>query len=424
MKNSTPSVTQQTRYLTAQWVLPVAGAPIEEGFVAIQGQAISVVGNYADLPKSLKIPPPKPGSLITPGLINVHTHMEQSFPEPLPKAADENFVEWLLSVIALTRSHNQPEARLSRCIAGVEEVLRTGTTFVNDIASGPESIQALAQAGLRGLISLEVFHPGYEDIRIQYWLEAYEGLEKAVADHPRLRVGLSPHSPYNVSPPAWQALCKALNPPLVHTHLGEFEDETAYLAGKPSKIINLHQQVLGKTYRPELPARSPVQALMRKRLLEIPTIIAHAILTTKADREEMAMLPVGIAHCPRSNLSLHGKTLHWADWRNTGIPVGLGTDGRLSTPDLDLRAEARYAMNHHGWDATEALRVLTLDGARALGLAAEIGSLEPGKKADLVIWHAPVFKSGISPEMMALHQAAHVGEVIIDGQTRYEADRQ
>lgn len=424
MKSETLSATQQTRYLTAQWVLPVAGEPVEAGFVAIQGQRISAIGRYADLPKGLKIPPPKPGSLITPGLINVHTHLEQSFPEPLPKAPDQNFVEWLLSVIALTRSQNQPEARLARCMAGVGEVLRTGTTFVNDIASGPESIQALAQAGLRGLISLEVFHPGYEDIRIQYWVEAYQGLEKAVADHPLLRVGLSPHSPYNVSPPAWQVLCKELNPALVHTHLGEFDDETAYLAGRPSQIIKLHQQVLGKTYRPELPARSPVQALMRKRLLEMPTVIAHAIHTTKADREEMASLPVGIAHCPRSNLGLHGKTLHWADWRNTGIPVGLGTDGRLSTPDLDLRAEARCAMSQHGWDATEALQALTLNGARALGLSAEIGSLEPGKKADLVIWQAPVFKSGISPEAMALHQATHIGEVIIDGQTRYEAERQ
>lgn len=410
--------TETIRYLTAQWVLPVVNDPIEWGFVAIQGHQILSVGRYEDLPKGTHAPVPKPNSLLSPGLINTHVHLEQSFPEPIVKTPQENFINWLLRVIEKTRGQNDPESKLSRCRFGVSEALRTGTTSVNDIASGPESIQAMAEAGLRGIVSLEVFHPGFEPIQIDHWLQAFAAMQAAVEPYPFLTIGLSPHSPYNVSPKAWQALLKALQPSLVHTHLGEFEDETAYLAGKPSKIINLHQQVLGKTFRPELPARSPVQALMRKGLLEIPTVLAHAIHLTESDRQELRTLPVSIAHCPRSNLALHGKTLHWNDWQSSSIPIGLGTDGRLSTPDLDLRAEARVAMDVHGWSAKQALQILTLEGARVLKQDSQRGSLKRYQEADLVLWQAEPGQS-LSPEELFLAPSTQVQSVMIGGQPRY-----
>lgn len=412
--------TETIRYLTAQWVLPVVSEPIEWGFVAIQGHQILSVGRYDDLPKGTHAPAPKPNSLLSPGLINTHVHLEQSFPEPIAKTPQDNFISWLLQVIEKTRGQNNSESKLARCRFGVLEALRTGTTSVNDIASGPESIQAMGEAGLQGIISLEVFHPGFEPIQIDHWLQGFSAMQAAAEPYPFLSIGLSPHSPYNVSPKAWQALLKALQPSLVHTHLGEFEDETAYLAGKPSKIINLHQQVLGKTFRPELPARSPVQALMRKGLLETPTVIAHAIHLTESDRQELRTLPVSIAHCPRSNLALHGKTLHWNEWQSSSIPIGLGTDGRLSTPDLDLRAEARVTMDLHGWSARQALQTLTVEGARVLRQDSQRGSLKRYQEADLVLWQAEPGQN-LSPEELLLAPSTKAQTVIIGGQPRYQA---
>lgn len=415
-----PENTETTRYLTAEWVLPISDEPIEHGFIAIQGDHIMNVGRYAELPKEAKAMPPKPGSLISPGLINTHTHLEQSFPDPILKTPQEDFIHWLLRVIEKTREQSAPGQKLARCQAGAQEALATGTTCLNDIASGPESIQAIATAGLRAIVSLEVFHPGFDPIQLAHWLQGFAALQEEAAPYPLISIGLSPHAPYNVSPKAWQALLAALKPPLVHTHIGEFEDETAYMAGKPSKVVNLHQQVLGKTFRPELPARSSIQALLRKGLLEkSPTVIAHAIHLSESDRQELAHLPVGIAHCPRSNLALHGKTLHWNEWRHSPIPIGLGTDGRLSTPDLDLRAEARSAMARHGWSAQTALEILTLGGAKVLRKETELGSLESGKLADLVLWQAQP-EQALSPEALLLAPDTRVRQVIINGQSCYQ----
>jgi 5-methylthioadenosine/S-adenosylhomocysteine deaminase len=416
MNPSMTILSKQMRYYTAQWILPVSSEPIEWGFIAIQGSRIQAVGRYGDLPETHRIPPPQAGTLITPGLINTHVHLEQSFPEPISKAPTDSFVDWLLGVIR-TCAHNQPLSLFNRCLQGAQEVLRTGTTFVNDIASGPESVEALQKTGLRGIVSLEVFHPGFSPIQIDHWIHAYQALQAAAGEaHPLLQVSLSPHSLYNVSPQAWHALQDLLQPPLIHTHVAEFEAEMDYLAAQPSDIDKLHQQVLGKTFRPAAPMGSPIQTLMRNHLLENPTLMAHAIHLTASDRLALASLPVGIAHCPRSNLALHGQTLHWPDWQDSNIPMGLGTDGRLSTPSLDLREEARCAIRQHGWTNREALEAMTLGGAKALQMAPEIGSLEAGKRADLVLWQTGGSQAVQSPEAMLFHVETNVLEVVIDGQ--------
>ncbi|WP_303674927.1 amidohydrolase family protein [Vampirovibrio chlorellavorus] len=417
MSTSQPTPLQ---YHSAQWVIPIDGPPIEWGFLAIEGPHIHSVGQYADCPPSAQCPVPKPGSLITPGLLNTHIHLEQSFSQPIPKEPQQSFIDWLLAVIESNRSRASSTDKLERCRFGVQECLQSGVTCVNDIASGPESIQALQEAGLRAMVALEVFHPGYEPIQIAHWLEAYQKLQQASALAPLITLGLSPHALYNVSIPAWQALQRTLQPAFIHTHLAEVEAELDYLAQKPSAIDQLHQQVLGKTFRVEKPLPSPVQGLLDNHLLSQPTILAHAIHTSPTDRKALGQVPVGIAHCPRSNLALHGRTLRWADWESTNIPVGLGTDGRLSTATLDLREEARLAQRLHGWSDAQTLRALTLDGAKVLGQARQLGSLTPGKRADWVRWQAAPDSARHCPEKQVLEASTSVQAVMIDGQWRYE----
>jgi 5-methylthioadenosine/S-adenosylhomocysteine deaminase len=410
----------QLQYHSAQWIVPVDGPPIEWGFLAVENNRIHSLGAYTDCPAAPpKCPEPIPGSLITPGFINTHIHLEQSFAQPIPKAPHQSFTDWLLAVVENNRGQASPRERLERCRFGVQECLQSGVTCVNDITAGPESIQALQEAGLRALVALEVFHPGFEPVQIAHWLEAYGQLAQASAAAPLITLGLSPHSLYNVSIPAWQALQKALQPAFIHTHLAEVEAELDYLAQKPSAIEHLHQHVLGQTFRVEKPLRSPVQGLLENHLLSQRTILAHAIHTSPTDREALRHSPAGIAHCPRSNLALHGQTLRWADWDATGVPVGLGTDGRLSTPNLDLREEARLAQSLHGWRDAQALSALTLDGARVLGLDHQLGSLTPGKQADWVLWQTASNTSLTLPESLVLDPSTTVQAVMIDGQWRY-----
>jgi cytosine/adenosine deaminase-related metal-dependent hydrolase len=215
-----------------------------------------------------------------------------------------------------------------------------------------------------------------------------------------------------VSPAAWQALLDACHPTLIHTHVAEFPDEVRYLQGKPSAILELHRTVLAQTYAPQATVESPVAYLRQFNLLNHHTVAAHAIETTATDRAILAETGTTIAHCPRSNLALHGKTLTAAEWDD--IPMGLGTDGRLSTENLDLRAEARCAQQLHDWDAKHALEALTLHGAQALHLEKNIGSLEIGKQADWVLWQAAQPELG-PPEAMVLDERTIVEEVWIAG---------
>ncbi len=406
-------------YWSAQWVLPVSGAPIEWGFVAMESNRIQGVGRYQDLPPSLRVPAPRPGSLITPGLINAHVHLEQSFPTMIEKKPGTSFVDWLLAVIQATRASQRNELKRTRCESGVQESLRAGVTYLNDIASSTESLDAMDQAGVRGMVALEVFHPETNHVQIDFWLRQYEDFCAQWEGHPRLQTTLSPHSPYNVGASAWQALIEAIHPPLIHTHVAECADETHYLARESSEISRLHQQVLHRTFQPREGFSSPIQSLLTNGLLDHPSLLAHAIETTAKDRQALQEKPVGIAHCPRSNMALHGKTLDWTDWQELGIPIGLGTDGRLSTPNLDLREEARFAMQHHGWSAQQALKMLTLEGARALQMASQIGSLEVGKQADWVFWQANPTEAQ-APEALVLDPRTRVQTVMIDGQIRYQ----
>ena len=407
--------------VTAQWLLPMDGPPIEQAFMAIADGKILAVGSLTDLPSHWKAAKPVPGTLLTPGLVNAHVHLEQSFPEPIPKGSDEPFCDWLLRVVARIQKDCSPEALFERSLLGAREVLSTGTTCVNDIACGTESLQALAKVGLRGVVSLEAFHPVAGPVTIAHWVEKYQALQRAAEAHTLLKAGLSPHSPYNVSPAAWQALLDACRPPLVHTHLAEFEDEASYLQGKSSCVQTLHQRILGREFQPQESAPSPVAYLQRFGLLNaqnVQMVAAHAIHTSAQDRQWLVEAGASVAHCPRSNRALHGQTLLAADWQGVNVPIALGTDGRLSTINLDLREEARCAMQLHGWTAGEALRAMTVQGARALGLAEEIGTLTPGKAADYVLWQA---SDGVTaePEALVLHPETHVREVAIQGQTRW-----
>jgi cytosine/adenosine deaminase-related metal-dependent hydrolase len=420
--------------LTAQWVLPVSAPPISNGFVAFEAGRIAAVGPLGDLPDSQALPTPKPGSILTPGLVNTHAHLEQSFPQPILKNPTQPFTDWLLAVIAETRAHGEAEARTQRCKMGASELLRTGTTCVNDIASSPESLHVLDTMGLRGIVSLECFHPGFEadpgsDFEsdpstfqgVRNIADAYRRFRQGYEAHPRLQAGLSPHSPYNVSPAAWRALLEACAPPLIHTHVAEFEDEVRYLQGRESAVSALHERVLGKRFYPQSLAESPVQYLQAWHLLNPRTVLAHCVHTNAADRAILRQSGAAIAHCPRSNVALHGQTLRHTDWQDAGIPMGLGTDGRLSTEDLDLRAEARFAMSQHGWPARQTLEMLTTHGASVLGLRSTIGSLELAKWADIVLWQAASNVTS-SPEEALLSASTEVEQVYIEGHRLWQKD--
>lgn len=410
-----------TTHYTAQWILPVGGPPLENGFIAVENGSIQAVGIISDLPESAQdaLPRIKPGTLITPGLVNTHAHLEQSIGRQVPIRPGDRMADWLLALVKTFEGAFSEADRAAYVRRGIGEVIAAGTTCVNDISRDGLSMSLLDEAGLRGIVSLEFFHPDTESLqpdRLEPAIASYRQLADRYLDHDRLEPGLSPHSPYNVSPVAWREMLEQLGDSIpIHTHLAESPDERAFVRGNPGSVDELHYQLLKRTYQPASPAGSPVEYLDRHGLLTDRTMAAHAIDTSPADRNLLAAGGVGIAHCPRSNLFLHGKTLTWSDWRKVDITIGLGTDGHATTPDLDLRAEARRARAIHGWSARQALAAMTINGASVMGLSDRVGSLVPGKTADFVLWQAGDGIGGLSPEERLLAESTMVSEVYVAG---------
>ncbi|MBY0450173.1 MAG: amidohydrolase family protein [Cyanobacteria bacterium] len=393
--------------ILADWVLPVDTPPVERGFIALEGAYIQAVGRQSELGQTALAKPDNlyqapPGSILTPGFINTHAHLELTYPHAIPPDAAEggNMGDWLYKVYQQTRQAKEtPEEALQaekhRIHRGITEMLASGTTCVNDISRSGESVSLMQQAGLRGIVSLECFHPMHSTERVPAILEQWESFQARFNRDGIILPGLSPHSPFNVSPLAWQALRQALPEVRFHTHLGESRDEQAWLCQpeKPNGITQLHERILGQAFYPYTsatsaenpPVKSLVSYLSQFHLLNEHLMIAHGVMLTP---EEIGLLKrhgVTLAHCPRSNLFLHQQTLDSLHWE--GFPgLGLGTDSRLSCPDLDLRHEALAAMACHQWTLETALHTLTMGGASTLGWSHSLGSLTPGKWADCVLW--------------------------------------
>ncbi|MEB3206774.1 MAG: amidohydrolase family protein [Vampirovibrionales bacterium] len=360
--------------------------------------------------------------LISPGFINTHTHLSLISPEDdnalnepgNQVSGKDSFVNWLLAAARMTRQANRPSVA-ERISQSLKPMLASGVTCINDIASIQECSQVLAHlkaSGLRATVNVEFFHP-FDPMQPELIDAVAEKMQTLLADwqaHRLLDVGLSPHAPYNVHPEAWRRLRLRFPDLLLHAHFAESSEELTWLQQDQNPFEPLHQKLLNHVFWPHAALRAVadyqanaanalIDWLLRNSLLSKKTVLAHgSFISAEAalylqERLQASEVPlkVGISHCPQSNLALHGKTLDVRAWQNLGVtlPIALGTDSALSNKDLDLRAEARLAMNLHDWSAQEALMALTVQGARLMGQDSLLGELDIGKAADCCLWQSP-----------------------------------
>ena len=402
------------RILSADWVIPVEGEPIEGGAVALEEGRIAAVGTAAELGEGEHYP----DAAIVPGFVNAHTHLEYAVYAGFGDGL--SFGPWIVL-------HMERKARLERpdmeAIArlGAAECLRSGITTVGDLAFAGASAHACAALGLRAIIYLEVFGPdGADAMRVFDEKRAY--VEEALSN--RVRVGVSPHAPYTCSNDVYRG-CLELGLPLA-THLNESQDELDWLLRGEGPW-----QPLAEMLTPP-DGRTGIRRLAVAGLLDERVVAAHCV---KVDDEEIALLSrhgVAVAHCPRSNALLGCGIAPLQELRAAGLRVGIGTDGVSSVPSHDFFEELRTvialsrarAERADALLASDALELATLGGARALGLEAEIGSIVPGKRADLAI----VSLSGSpylpweDPAAAVLYGGApeRVLATLVDGEARYE----
>jgi 5-methylthioadenosine/S-adenosylhomocysteine deaminase len=378
-----------TRVLIARWVFPVSAPPIADGAVVIRAGKIVGVGPRAELvadhPTADRLHLEE--AALLPGLVNCHTHLE--LPALSPPATDGAFVEWLVGVIE-ERRQRSPEAQAACAVAGAQALLESGTTCVGDVSTCGQSLGPLLRAGLRGVVYREILGLSPAEAAAR-WDAARGDVERMrqTARGSLLSVGLSPHAPYSLSEELFTAcggLCGDGQLPCC-IHAAESREEGEFLATGGGAIPRrLYPAVGCAAAPPRRRAGSPIEYLDALGALRWRPLLIHAVHVDEADCRRMADRGLSVAHCPRSNARLSGGTAPVADFLRRGIAVGLGTDSLASVATLSLWDEMRASLAAHRGRLTPAdvLGMATLGGARALGLADRVGSLEVGKRADLI----------------------------------------
>jgi 5-methylthioadenosine/S-adenosylhomocysteine deaminase len=360
------------------WIAPVdpPGALLADHTVAIRNGRIDAILPTAQAAGAFvaKTEVRLDRHLLIPGLVNLHGHAAMALLRGI--ADDLPLMTWLKDhVWPAEARHVGDEFVHDGSLLAAAEMLRGGITCFNDMYFFPEATaRAALRAGIRaslGMIAVE-FPSAYATDAANY---LHKGL--ATRDSYRgedlLTFCLAPHAPYTVSDETLAriaTLAEEIDAP-VHTHLHETNDEIA-------------QGVAHHGVR-------PLERLRRLGLVGPRLIAVHAVHLEEAEIDLLAHEGAFIAHCPSSNLKLASGIAPIARCRAKGITVGLGTDGAASNNRLDILGEMRTAAllakgtsgDARALGAHEALRMATLDGARALGLESRIGSIVPGKAADL-----------------------------------------
>lgn len=360
--------------LSADWVLPVSSPPIENGAIAFENGVITAVGTIAELGSGERFE----DAVILPGFVNAHSHLEYAayagFGDGLP------FPPWIGLHIARKRRLD-PDDVQALATLGARECLRSGITTVGDCSFAGAAAMACEQTGLRAIVYLEVFG---EDAGA---LDPFEHLRERVAESlsDRVRLGISPHAPYTCGVELYEA-CTELDLPIA-THFSESAAELEYLRTGRGPWESLSEFLV-----PPL-GRSAIGALADAGVLGAGVVAAHCVHVTDEEIVLLAETGTAVAHCPRSNAFLGCGVAPLAALRDAGVKVCIATDSPASTPSFDMFDELRAAVmaarargqRPDALSTADALELATLAGARALGLGADIGSLEPGKQADLTV---------------------------------------
>ena len=364
--------------LLPQWVVPVESeGTLADHAVAVQdGRILDVLpAGAAQARYAAAQTIALPGQALIPGLVNLHGHAAMSlmrgFADDLPLMAWLNGRIW-----PAEKKHASDAFVRDGTLLAAAEMLAGGITCCNDMYFFPQAAgEAFLQAGMRATLGILVLElPSAYASDADDYLARGLAMRDALKEEPLLGFAFAPHAPYTIADATFgriSTLAEQLGLPL-HTHIHETADEI---------------QASLKQY-----GVRPLERLARLGLLGPNFIGVHAVHVNDAEIDLLAQHGCHVAHCPTSNLKLASGIAPVAKFAAAGINLGLGTDGAASNNRLDLFAEMRLAAllakgasnDAAALPAAAALKMATLDAARALNLDDRIGSIALGKRADLV----------------------------------------
>jgi len=350
---------------------------LENGGLVIEGDRIVEIGDGAEL--NAKYPDAdvlaEEHGLVMPGLVNTHTHAAMSCFRGL--ADDLPLMQWLQDYIFPREAQLSGEIVYQATLLSICEMIKSGTTsfcdmylFASDVA------RATAQSGMRawlGEVLYDFPSPNYGDLE-----NGFIYMDKLFAEYEKnelLTITVNPHAVYTCSPELLTRLARVARErkAVYHIHLSENREEV---------------ETCRKRY-----GCSPVQHLERLGLLNDRVLAAHCVMLEDEEIRLLAERGVKVTHCQESNMKLASGTAPVVKMLEAGVCVSIGTDGAASNNDVDMFGEMNTVAKVHkvarmdptAMDALTTLRAATMGGAKALGAETKIGSLEPGKKADVIV---------------------------------------
>jgi len=424
----TATTTSAVEIHVADLVAPVTSPPIVDGAVAVANGLIVAIGTEQDIvathPNAVATRWP---GLLTPGLVNAHTHLQYTSFAAVGAQPYENYTDWSIR-FNQEYAERQHDDWTIPYRAGAEQMVRNGITAIGDIVTDFECRDILHDLDIPGVAYLELIGIDLDD-----WNNGVgDGLRQAVlngATSPSNRVGISPHAPYSIDAPVLTKmadLARELDVRL-HIHVAESDGEDElYRAGTGSladrlRIVTTRRVALLENGGAGLGAAAFVQSL---GVLGPSCHIAHGVYLGSEGRAIMAAEQTLIALCPRSNLIVGVDSPPVADFLREAVPFAVGTDSLTSSPSLELLddvAELHRLAEANGIEAPDLghqlLRAATLHGAQALGLDEILGSLEVDKRADFAVFDV------VDVEDLVKSGAGRCAATIIAGQVRHRKRR-
>ncbi|MBU0640124.1 MAG: amidohydrolase family protein [Planctomycetes bacterium] len=367
--------------LKAAWIVPVSHPPIRNGYIKIRRDRIVDLGPFVPERFVGRQIDDLGHAVLTPGLVNAHTHLELGCYAGRLESAP--FWDWLGRLVSLRREAGQEERETQAVADGAWQSLHAGVTCVGDISRRNLAWRRLKEIPIRKVCFVELLTLADHPPRNPDELRAAAA---EIEEDPLLTVGVSPHTPFTVPLAQIRAaveLAHELQRPWC-LHWAETREEVAYLLGQTTALPTFLQNLL-KQCGVHSPGLTPAALLEHCARGLSGGALAHGNYASAADIAYLAETDHVVVYCPRAH-HFFGHAPHpLPRLRAAGVAVALGTDSAASNENLALLEEARYVRRHVSEPpaADDLLRMVTLAGARALGLEDQIGSLEVGKQADL-----------------------------------------
>ncbi len=345
---------------------------IYNGWIAIKGEEIIEIGEKRNNYKSKKIIDAK-GKVVMPGLVNTHTHVAMA---PFRGIDDKSkFVEWLVNINKFEEIITEEDVYWSSLFSEIE-MIQSGTTTFNDMYFFEESVaKSVEKIGMRAVIDVP-FDFENDEVKIEKsFLSKY-------GDSSIINFSIAPNPLVNFSKERLEEVKRTAdeNDFIVHVHIAEDWKERDIFLDKYNK--------------------TPIEMLSDSGIFNNRIIFAHAVNFTEDEINYLSEYKnVGISFNPKSNYKLLGYTAPVKTMLENGLTIGIGTDGVGSSNSLDMfdqinfiaftsnkcQGEKEYCENENGFSPEKIIRMATIDGAKSLGLENEIGSIEKGKKADIIL---------------------------------------